>query len=163
MLPHQLELSNLLVMGNTESICESQESNQHLSPIGEQRFLLVINVGSSISILSLHLWSYRISALIGNLNYWCYKGARRQLVLFAVCSCEEVILSISTILPRAELNCSTLWEWFHKFPFVLRGENNNLQFGLPEKCHLLLWFCSSMENVESFCFSFKFSQEQGKV
>lgn len=32
-----------------------------------------------------------------------------------------------------------------------RSEDNNLQLGLPEKCHLFLQFCSSTENVESFC------------
>lgn len=47
MLSHQLELSNLLAMGNTESICEVQKSIQHPSPIQEQRLLLAINVGSS--------------------------------------------------------------------------------------------------------------------
>ena len=32
-----------------------------------------------------------------------------------------------------------------------RSEDNNLQLKLPEKCYLLLQFCSSTENVESFC------------
>lgn len=53
MLSHQLELSNLVVIGKTESICQSQKSNQHLPPIREQRFLLVINVKSS----SKHLYA----------------------------------------------------------------------------------------------------------
>lgn len=47
MLPYRLELSNLLAMGNTESICQVQKSTQHPSPIQEQRLLLVIKVGSS--------------------------------------------------------------------------------------------------------------------
>lgn len=37
-----------------------------------------------------------------------------------------------------------------------RREDNNLQLELPEKCHLLLQFCSSTENVESFCFVVNF-------
>lgn len=32
------------------------------------------------------------------------------------------------------------------------SENNTLQLELPEKCHLLLWFRSSMENAESLFF-----------
>lgn len=42
----RLELSGLPVIGKMESICRSHKSNQHLSPIRERRFLLVINVGS---------------------------------------------------------------------------------------------------------------------
>lgn len=124
MLSPQLELSNLLVTGEMEIICQSQEPSQHLSPIREPRFLLVINVRSGNK--HLHTEPSFVIPQVTQKHLWgvstaCSERARwvrgPQPLRFAVGSCEEVIRSVSTVLPSAEFRRSPPHHRFHdKFP-----------------------------------------------